>query len=273
VHGVSILPLPVADRWFKTERIDDALTLITEPHVDGWLQSNAWHLRGRDFDLLVDCGLGVASARRLLLDQVTSREPVVVLTHAHLDHMGSAHEFAEVWAHPAEPTGLPGRGTLIGADFFSVLGIDDDFEGDPVPEVLIDAIPEPGYDPARYRLEPVQPSRQLIDDDVIDLGDRRLRVLHLPGHTPGSIALYDVDARQLFTGDIVYDDALLDVGDGADVAAYIESMRRLLDLDVSTVHGGHAASFGPDRLHAIAHGYIAGRQGSRPDQGHDKGEA
>ena len=37
------------------------LTLITEPHVDELVSANMWLVRGRERDLLVDCGLGVAS--------------------------------------------------------------------------------------------------------------------------------------------------------------------------------------------------------------------
>ena len=40
---------------------------------------------------------------------------------------------------------------------------------------------------------------------VFDLGDRSLRVVHLPGHTPGSIGLIDERARILFTGDVMYE--------------------------------------------------------------------
>ena len=51
-----------------------------------------------------------------------------------------------------------------------------------------------------------QVTQKLNDGDLIDLGDRCLRVIHLPGHSPGSIALLDVGSdRCLFSGDVVYD--------------------------------------------------------------------
>lgn len=69
-------------------------------------------VRGRDQDPLVDASLGVTSLKRA--PAPFAREPILVLTHAHLDHMGSAHEFAQCWAHREEPVDLPGRGSLHG---------------------------------------------------------------------------------------------------------------------------------------------------------------
>jgi hypothetical protein len=52
--------LPVADRWFDFERISDDITRIWEPHAIRLMRCNIWHIRGRDRDLLVDTGFGVA---------------------------------------------------------------------------------------------------------------------------------------------------------------------------------------------------------------------
>ena len=131
-------------------------------------------------------------------------------------------------------------------------------EDEDLPESLLTALPEPGYDPAAYRVCPATVTRSLVDGDVIDLGDRRLRILHLPGHTPGSIVVLDEDLR-LYTGDVVYDGALLDEMVGADIPSYVASMRRLLTLDVALVHPGHDASFGAEKLHEIGEGYLRRR--------------
>ena len=55
------MALPVAQCWFERRTIDDAVTLLWEPHVDPWMRCNIWHVRGRERDLLVDSGFGVAS--------------------------------------------------------------------------------------------------------------------------------------------------------------------------------------------------------------------
>ncbi len=57
------MPVRIADRWFETRRIDDAITLVSEPHVIPLMRCNIWHVRGRDRDLLIDTGMGIASLR------------------------------------------------------------------------------------------------------------------------------------------------------------------------------------------------------------------
>lgn len=65
------------------------------------------------------------------------------------------------------------------------------------------------------------------DGDVIDLGDRPLRVIALPGHTPGSIALLDEKNRRLFSGDPVQDGRIFMFGECREMHAYLHSLRRL----------------------------------------------
>lgn len=50
----------------------------------------------------------------------------------------------------------------------------------------------------------------LDEGDVIDLCSRELNILHLPGHSSGSIGLFDLKSKELFSGDALYDGELLD---------------------------------------------------------------
>jgi glyoxylase-like metal-dependent hydrolase (beta-lactamase superfamily II) len=128
-------------------------------------------------------------------------------------------------------------------------------------EVMISALPHPGYDVGAYELVPVVPTKRLVDGDVIDLGDRTLHVLHLPGHTPGSIGLYDPAARILFSGDTVYDPPdLLDELSHSSIPDYRVTMRRLLVLDVDRVYAGHGKPFDGRRLREIAAAYLDRRR-------------
>jgi glyoxylase-like metal-dependent hydrolase (beta-lactamase superfamily II) len=66
------------------------------------------------------------------------------------------------------------------------------------------------------------------DGDELDLGGRRLRILHLPGHTPGSIAVLDVKNRVLISGDPIQAHGRIYMfGAHRDLAAYIRSLDRL----------------------------------------------
>ncbi|MFA3842720.1 MBL fold metallo-hydrolase [Streptomyces aureus] len=261
-HGtISPLPqLPLADAWFTATRIDGTLTRIHEPHVHPFLQANTWHLQGRDCALLIDTGLGVAPLRPAF-PHLFADEPVVVITHAHLDHMGGAHEFTDCRAHRAESVETPPPGSLVSPVLFDELGMTaDDTDDGAVPHLLISALPYEDYDPLDYRLRPARVNRQLAEGDTIGLGDRELTVLHLPGHSPGSIALYEAETQTLFSGDVVYDDRLLDDIHGADLRAYTATMTRLLSLPVRVVHPGHGPSFDGARLREIAAAYIASRR-------------
>ena len=54
------MTLPVANTWFRTTALDEATTLIIEPHVHVVWRANMYFVRGRDRDMLVDTGMGVA---------------------------------------------------------------------------------------------------------------------------------------------------------------------------------------------------------------------
>jgi glyoxylase-like metal-dependent hydrolase (beta-lactamase superfamily II) len=92
------------------------------------------------------------------------------------------------------------------------------------------------------------------------LGDRACNVFHLPGHSPGSIALYEKSTGTLFASDTVYDGALFDTVYHSDRAIYRESLKRLRELPVSVVYGGHNGVFGRDRMIEIIDAYLAGGQ-------------
>jgi glyoxylase-like metal-dependent hydrolase (beta-lactamase superfamily II) len=92
---------------------------------------------------------------------------------------------------------------------------------------------------------------------VIDLGDRAFEVLHLPGHSPGSIALFERRSGILFSGDAIYDGPLLHDLPGSSTPDYVRTLRRLLELEVEIVHAGHDPSFGRSRLRQIAETYLA----------------
>jgi glyoxylase-like metal-dependent hydrolase (beta-lactamase superfamily II) len=101
---------------------------------------------------------------------------------------------------------------------------------------------------------------RLIDEsDVVDIGDRRFEVFHLPGHSPGSIGLWEADTGTLFSGDAIYDGPLLDELDHSDISDYCATMERLVTLPVTVVHAGHDPSFGRERLREIASDYLARR--------------
>ena len=65
------------------------------------------------------------------------------------------------------------------------------------------------------------------DGDILDLGDRPLRIITLPGHTPGSIAVLDEKHRRIFTGDPVQDGHIFMFGVQREMHAYRHSLLKL----------------------------------------------
>ena len=65
------------------------------------------------------------------------------------------------------------------------------------------------------------------DGQKLDLGNRELQIIHIPGHTPGSIAVLDRKYRMLFTGDPVQDGRIFMFGVQREMRAYRLSLKRL----------------------------------------------
>ena len=71
----------------------------------------------------------------------------------------------------------------------------------------------------------------VTEGDVIDLGDRPLHIIDIPGHTPGSIAILDEKNRVLISGDSVQDGRIFMFGKFRDIGTYIESLKHLSAYD------------------------------------------
>ncbi|MGB3876717.1 MAG: MBL fold metallo-hydrolase [Shinella zoogloeoides] len=235
--------------WFSTHAISDRLTRVWEPHVHSFFRANMFHVVGRDADLVIDFGMGIADLRSAL--RIPSGKPVLaVATHVHVDHVGSFHEFETRLGHAAEAEAfarMPDVDTL--ADYFRKQ-----------PDALTAAAPT-GITPEAYKISPAPLTKALAENDIIDIGDASYTVLHLPGHSPGSIGLLDQRTGEFFSGDAIYEGGLVDDLPGCDIEAYKITMNRLSDLDVDVVHGGHGPMFGRDRLWEIAMSYLASKEG------------
>src|SRR5690242_15736608 len=95
------MALPIAARWFDFERLSDGVTRIWEPHVIRVMQCNIWHVQGRDRDLLIDTGMGIASLCQAAAE-IFAKPLSAIATHTHVDHIGSLHEFSDRMVHDAE---------------------------------------------------------------------------------------------------------------------------------------------------------------------------
>lgn len=267
--------LPVAGVWFSAEDVGGGVSRLWEPHVHPLMQANIWHVRGREADLLVDAGMGIGDLPRALREHglAGSRPLLLAVTHAHADHHGGAHAFWPRLVHRAEADWLGEESDwhpLVAAeyspDLWRQLAAESDEEevAEPSGGLLLSALPTAGFRPREHTVVPAVPTVQVDEGDIIDLGDRAFSVLHLPGHSPGSIALWEASSGTLFAGDVVYDEgALLDRLEGSSIPDYCVTMRRLLDLPVRVVYAGHGAPFGRDLLRRRAEDYLRRRDGTQ----------
>lgn len=237
--------LPTARIWFERQTVADGISLIRERHVAAWLRCNIWHVRGRDRDLLIDSGMGLRPLKAEIAS-LTDRPVIAVSSHAHFDHIGGAWEFAVRLGHAAESA------------IHAAPGLDNTCARAWLRAEMLTALPGPGYDFSAFTIRPAPLTGHLDEGDLVDLGDRAFRVLHLPGHSPGSIALYEPATGTLFSGDIVYDGELIDNAYHSDPAAYRASLDRLRELPVTVVHAGHFTSFGRQRMLDIIDEYLTG---------------
>jgi glyoxylase-like metal-dependent hydrolase (beta-lactamase superfamily II) len=256
------MTMRIAERWWARRNFSDGITQLWEPHVHPLVRCNVWHVRGRDRDLVVDTGIGVSSLAKEIED-LTDKPVVAVATHIHWDHVGCLHEFEERIMHVHEAARMNPYeefNTIKRDDFEpAVLAFLGEIGYALEQDVLIDALPSADFDLDGYAIQSTKPTRSVDEGDAIDLGDRRFEVWHLPGHSPGSMGLWESETRTLFSGDAIYDGPLLDVLEDSSIPDYLKTMKRLLETPAETVHGGHDESFGRERMVEIANDYVASR--------------
>lgn len=229
--------------WYSIKHLDDGISLISEPYIKAFYRCNIWYVRGRDADMLVDSGMGVVDLRAHV-SRLSGRRCLSVASHTHFDHIGGHHEFDERLVHRNESAILsnPNRHDTLADPYVT----DDIFTG----------LPPLPYRSSEYQVKPATATRLLDGGDVIDLGDRHFEVIYTPGHSPGGIMLWEPSTGVLFSGDSVYDGPLIDDAYHSDIDDYLATMKRVIDIPVRVVHGGHFPSFDGTRFRELIREYL-----------------
>jgi glyoxylase-like metal-dependent hydrolase (beta-lactamase superfamily II) len=153
----------------------------------------------------------------------------IIMTHTHMDHIGCLAEiqeqipWAELWMHTleAEPLEQGDDRVVYGMEMFR--GICE---------------MQYGIKPGAFKF---QVDRKLQGSENLEVGGMTWEVLHIPGHSPGSIGLYDRATKTLIPGDVVYADYAIGRFDlhGANGPELKDSLMRLAELEVEILLPGH----------------------------------
>jgi glyoxylase-like metal-dependent hydrolase (beta-lactamase superfamily II) len=166
--------------------------------------------------ILVDAGMMAGPTLKNIRKYIDPKKiETIVLTHCHHDHSGAAPEIKE--ATGAKLLLSEKEAGCVGDDLTTVSYL----FGQEAPEYKVDGTVSNGM--------------------VLDIGKWKLEVLETPGHSEGSICLYERTEKILFSGDTVFPDGNIGRTDmyGGDTIKLIKSIERLTGLDIKTMYPGH----------------------------------
>jgi len=182
--------IKISHPWFKVYDAGHHTYAIEEPY--NWEETISYLIIGSNKALLFDTGMGMDNILPVVKE--LTHLPVWVLnSHTHPDHIGGNYEFNHVLAMN---TAYTHHNAANGYNHQQVC-----WEVTPGSVCLTRL---PGFDTAKYYIKPFTVNRYINNGYLIDLGNRKLKVISTPGHTPDAICLYDQKARYLWTGDSFY---------------------------------------------------------------------
>jgi glyoxylase-like metal-dependent hydrolase (beta-lactamase superfamily II) len=185
--------------------------------------------------ILVDSG--VSNAEKILtnieeLGFERKRITHHIITHCHIDHIGNSARLKKmlrfkVYAHAPDSKVIEQGGIGTGADLYGVT-----------------------YEPVKVDVEFTKP------EDTLKVGKHEIRILHVPGHTPGGICPYfDVEGERVMFAQDVHGPIFEDLG--SDRRQFAESLERERDLNADILCEGHFGVFkGKEKVRKYIEGYV-----------------
>lgn len=182
--------------------------------------SHSYLIQGEYKNVLIDSGLDKnyhTLQKSLLTLGLKMRDiDIIINTHEHFDHIGANRYFQEY--------------ALIAAHRFAAIKI-------AVKDRYVTM-----YESGDLNDLPLKIHLWLEDKFRFDIGGYLLEVIHTPGHTSGSICLYEVNRYLLFTGDTIFANGTLSyISESGSIGDYINSIGRLRTMKIEEIYPGHGA--------------------------------
>ncbi len=211
------------NNWFTVEKIDLNTYAISE--YKHWEETHCYLLIGTDKALLIDTGLGISNIK-LVVDKITELPLEIVTTHVHWDHIGGHELFENIAVYETEQEWLSSKFPI------SLQVVKNNLTRKPCD------FPH-DFDICKYTIFQGEPNRILYDGDLFDLGNRTVKVIHTPGHSPGHICLYELERNYLYSGDLIYKGILYAFYPTTDPTEFMKSVQKIRELNIEKILPSH----------------------------------
>ncbi len=201
--------------WFEVYEVEPGIYSIYEPFQ--WQEVISYLIVGTETALLFDTGNGMGDIKAIV-DQLTDKPVQVLNSHTHFDHIGGNYQFEKILSIATDFSSANSKGEKS-----------DRVTMETSPDALCKGLPE-GVTSEDHQILPFTISKKVKEGDVIDLGNRKLEILQITGHTDDAIALLDKEAGFLWTGDSFYEGPIWLYFPETDLVAYRKSIARLAAL-------------------------------------------
>jgi glyoxylase-like metal-dependent hydrolase (beta-lactamase superfamily II) len=209
------------NEWFNLKEIYDGVWIISDK-----TSVNSYLIEGKTESLLIDTGWGLGNLVELV-QSLTSLPVKVVLTHGHPDHVNGAFQFTDLYITSEDMK-------LLNTFYIKETrqGIIENFK----------AIIPPNFFKEDWINAKIPYPSPVKDGYVFDLGEKELKVIKCPGHTPGSICLLDEKDEILFSGDsILARPVLMNLETSLSLSIYLKSIKNIDNYSdkFNTILSGH----------------------------------
>ncbi len=218
----------VGSPWFHVHDLGGSVYAIYEPYH--FQEIISYLIVGDKKALLWDTGMGIENIKDVV-DAITDKPLLVMNSHVHFDHVGCNYMFDQVMVMN-EPTAISRLERGYSISEMAPQATKRLFETEKLKVLGL------VYDDFTYEIKPSNP-KPIDDGYIVDLGSKRLKVIHTPGHAPEAIMLLDEDSKELFTGDTYYPGHLYAHFEGefyrnSQIDTYADSLEKAGDIAENT---------------------------------------